>query len=256
LNSARSSVCCRRLHGKETGPGTGPNSAGLPAPLAACGSRPPAGSSGRSPARTTGLENCRQAQRSPRAVRGENQRRGLSTSIEEGPRSTVPVDLGGSRLLHGMPGIRRRRHSRLRPRRSRPALPGAARQRATPTPGTGGPHPDTGRTQRPVSTTPPQRRREIAYRRAPVPKRERDGGHCPRSALRSLRARANTAPPRARCTCPVDEHSCADRRSECRHRDGYQPVTVRVSAATVQMVRANYPPPPPAEPMADGATCR
>lgn len=40
---------------------------------------------------------------------GVNQRRGLSSSTEEGPRSTVPADLGGSRHLHGTPGARRRR---------------------------------------------------------------------------------------------------------------------------------------------------
>lgn len=88
----------------------GPTGPAEPAPPGAQRLPAPAGSSGRSPARTTGLENCRQAQRSPRAVRGVNQRRGLSSSTEEGPRSTVPVGLGGSRHLHGTPGIRRRRH--------------------------------------------------------------------------------------------------------------------------------------------------
>ncbi len=96
--------------------------------------------------------------------------------------------------------------SRLRPRRSRPALPDAGQQRATPMPGTGGRRRASGRTRRPVSRTPPRRRRGTGCRRAPAPMHALGGGHCPRSGLRSLRARASTAPPRARCTDPVDDH--------------------------------------------------
>lgn len=156
---------------------------------------------------TTGLENCRQAQRSPRAVRGgEPAPEAVVVS-----RGRAPIDvlcrLGGEadtftvRRASDVAGTRR-----LRPHRSRPAPPGTGRPLTTPTPGTGGHRRATGRTQRPVSTTPPRRPRGTAYRRAPAPTHGRGEGRSPRPARRSPRARASTAPPRARCTDPVDDH--------------------------------------------------
>lgn len=57
-----------------------------------------------------------------------------------------------------------------------------------------------------MSRTPLRRRRGTGCRRSPAPTHVLGGGRCPRSGLQSLRARASTAPPRARCTDPVDDY--------------------------------------------------
>lgn len=110
--------------------------------------------------------------------------------------------------------------NQLRLRRSRPVSPGGERPPSKSMPGTCAHRRATGRTRPRVSRTPLRRRRGTGCRRSPAPMYALGGGHCPRWALRSLRVRASTAPPRARCTCPVDDHPRSERRSGRRQRTG------------------------------------